>query len=124
MSEIMVKSSKRDNAEIGVECPEVLKSPDLATLIDQIGDSMVFQKAMAQILIDFRSLVRGKMESQTDDSWNYTMDEIQSESYADWVPTQRVRKSKEEKAGEILEGLTPDQIKAALAKAGIDISKL
>jgi len=121
---ILVRSSKRDDAEISVETPEVLKAETLADLVELVGENMVFQKSMAQILIDFRSLVRGKMESQTDNEWNYTLDEIQSESYADWVPTQRQRKSKEEKASETLSKLSPDELKAALAKAGIDLSSL
>jgi len=121
---ILVRSSKRDEAEISVETPEVLKAETLADLVELVGENMVFQKSMAQILIDFRSLVRGKMESQTDNEWNYTLDEIQSESYADWVPTQRQRKSKEEKASETLSKLSPDELKAALAKAGIDLSSL
>lgn len=121
---ILVRSTKRDDSEISVETPEVLKAETLADLVELVGENMVFQKSMAQILIDFRSLVRGKMESQTDDEWNYTLDEIQSESYADWVPTQRQRKSKEEKASETLSKLSPDELKAALAKAGIDLSSL
>jgi len=121
---ILVKSTKRDEAEISVETPDVLKCENLSGLVELVGENMVFQKAMAQILIDFRSLVRGKMESQTDDEWNYTLDEIQSESYADWVPTQRQRKSKEEKASETLGKLSPDELKAALAKAGIDLNSL
>lgn len=121
---ITVKSSKRDESEITVETPDILKAQNLQDLIDIVGEAMVFQKSMAQILIDFRSLVRSKMESQTNDEWNYTLDEIQNESYVDWIPTQRIRKAKEEKASETLSKLSPDELKAALAKAGIDISSL
>jgi len=120
---IQVKSSKRGQ-EIEVNAPEILKKKDLQSVIESLGEDMVYRKVMAQLLIDFRAMVRGKMESQTDDQWNYELDQIAAEDFSDWQPTAQQRKSKEEKAAETLSKLSPDELKAAMAKLGIDPSAL
>lgn len=122
---IAVTSGKeKRNATINVETPEVLRKQNLQELVEVIGEDMAYKKIMAQLVIDFRSMVRGKMESQSDEEWNHDLETLQNESYIDWIPSTQIRKSKEEKASETLSSLSPDQLKAALAKAGIDLDSL
>ena len=47
--------------------------------------------------------------------FTHSDDAILAMDFSDWKPELRVRKSKEERAAEALKGMTPDQIKAALA---------
>lgn len=124
MSEkISIKSNKRE-AEIEVPIPEILQKKDLQELVESLGEEVVFKKVFDQLKIDFRAMVRGKMESQTDEEWNYDLRSIEAEDFSDWMPSSQRRKSKEEKASEYLKKLDPDSLRAALAQAGIDPDQL
>jgi hypothetical protein len=116
----VVSGDDKRAAYVDPNTPDVLKAQSLQELVSALGEEMVMQKIMAQLVIDFRSQVRGKMESydKENESYRYDLDDIESADYADWKPETRQRKTAEEKAAELLANFTPDQIKAALAKAG------
>jgi hypothetical protein len=114
---------------VTVPAPDVLNDPSLQFLLDKLGEQMVLQKVLAQLMIDFRSKIRGMLESETDGAPNYSDEDITAADYSDWAPEHKVRKSKEEKAADALKDLVgdkkdPDSLKAALSKLGIDLSDL
>lgn len=117
-----VVSSSR-NAFIDPATPDILNLETLKDLAEVLGEDLAVKKIQDQLIIDFRSLARGKMESydKENETWRYDLETIESEDYADWKPELRQRKSAEEKAAELFGKLTPDQIKAAMAKAGISL---
>ena len=117
-----VVSSKRD-AYVDASTPDILAIGTIKGLVETLGEELVVSKVQAQLIVDFRAMVRGKMESfdkETED-FRYDLAPIESEDYTDWKPELTVRKSAEEKAADLFGKLTPDQIKAALAKAGITL---
>lgn len=123
MSQISIKSNKRGE-EVTVNCPDILEKETLQELIEVLGESVLFKKVRDQLKIDFRATIRGRMESQTDDEFNYDLNDIKTQDYSDWVPSGQKRKSKEEKASEYLKNLDADALKSALAAAGIDPNSL
>jgi hypothetical protein len=116
MAETIVTKSNKANREVTTAMPSVLQTDKLAVLVNILGEEMVVQKVQAQLTVDFRSLIRSKLES-TDDNGDprYTDEEIANGDYGDWKPEARTRKSAEERAAELLSKLSPDQVKAALA---------
>ncbi len=117
MTEIVTKSNKA-NREIAVDMPEVLVVKTLEEKVAILGSDITIAKIDAQLTVDFRSKVRGLMESQTDDEFTYTDEAIKAMDFDDWKPEGRVRKTPEEKAAELLGKLSPEQIAAAMALAG------
>ena len=115
----VVSGDEKRKAFIDVTKPEVLKAQSLNELVQQLGEDMIMNKVLNQLIIDFRSQVRGKMESfdNENESFRYDLNEIEGADYLEWKPEARQRKSLEEKAAEILAKLSPDQIKAAQALA-------
>lgn len=118
MADTIVTKSNKANREVTTQMPDVLKTDQLTELVNVLGEEMVVSKVQAQLTVDFRSMVRSRLEA-TDDNGDprYTDEEIVNGDYADWKPETRQRKSAEERAAELLSKLTPDQVKAALAIA-------
>ena len=117
MEQIVTKSNKAGR-EVTTNAPEVLKTDALSELVNALGEELVIQKLKAQLMVDFRSMVRGKLESYDDNGDpRYSDEDVAQADYSDWKPETRSRKSAEEKAAELLSKLSPDQIKAALAMA-------
>lgn len=115
----VVSGDDKRAAYVDPGTPDVLKSQTLQDLVATLGEDMVMQKIMAQLIIDFRSQVRGKMESydKENESYRYSLDEIEQADYSEWKPETRQRKTAEERAAELLSKLSPDQVKAAMAMA-------
>ena len=124
MSEKTIETkSNKSGRTVNTNCPDVL-DPEISfsDLVSALGEDLAKNKIQAQLKVDFRSQIRTKLESKDDnDDYRYSEDDIVSEDYSGWVPELRVRKSPEEKAADILGKLSPDEAKAALAKAGIDM---
>lgn len=119
MSEITTKANKVDR-EITVTMPEVLEMTSLTDLATALGEDLAVQTIKAQLTVSFRSHIRTKLESQTDGEITNSDEDIKAMDFSDWKPETRVRKSAEEKAAELLGKLTPEEIKAAMALAGIE----
>lgn len=117
---ITTKSNKADR-EVTVGAPDVLKVTTVADAIAILGEDVALTKIKAQLTIDFRSHIRGKLESMSDDAYNYTDEEIIAADYSDWKPEARTRKSSAEKAAELLGKMSPEELKAAMAAAGIEM---
>lgn len=122
MTEIKVESGKRPANEDGskafvlIPAPAVLEAETLDSLIELVGAEMVFAKAKAQILIDFRSHVRSQMESEVDGDFRTSLEEVQAYDYTDWKPSTRTRKTDLEKAKEVFGKLDPEVARALLAE--------
>jgi hypothetical protein len=122
---IRVVSSAR-LAYLDVDVPTVLGTTELPALIDALGADIVFKKTMDQVTIDFRQLIRGKMESVDKESEmpKYDLTEIAGADYAEWAPELRIRQTPEEKVAKSMGNMSIDQIKAALAASGVNIKEL
>lgn len=120
----------QENREVIVPTPACLEVESLSDLVAAVGEDLVLNKAMAQILIDLRSRVRSmlgakiKDESGAEVDFKFTDDQILAEDWINWIPTLTVRKSEEDKASEILSKFqnNPEQLKAILARAGIKLA--
>lgn len=115
MSQIKVVS-KQAGREVTVEEPAVLGMGTVEDLVEALGEDLVVAKVKAQLKVDFRAVVRRKLE-ETDDNEEFTTSEeaIKSEDWSDWKPTLRVTKTPEEKAREALGNLPPEVREAVLA---------
>ncbi len=102
--------------EIELEKPELLESTDLDNVVNIVGVDLVFQKVMAQLTIDFRSHIRGKLSSKTDDEFTNSDDDIMAMDFSEWKPETRTRMTKEDKAAKALSTLTPEEIASVLAQ--------
>jgi hypothetical protein len=116
---IQVKSNSKERT-IDVPMPAILRAEDLKGLVAIAGDDMVFTKAMAQFVIDFRAKIRAMLESETDGALTHTDEAILALDFTDWKPEGRVRKTAEERARETLAALPPDVAKKILA----DLAKM
>jgi hypothetical protein len=120
MTQIITKSTKTER-EISLTAPKCLQAETLEDLINLIGEELALNKIKSQLTIDFRSHIRSKMESSTDEELNYSDEDITGIDYTDWKPETRTRMSTTEKAAKMLSGMTPDELKAAIAAAGIEL---
>ena len=121
MSSIETKSNK-ENRVVETNAPDVL-DPEISldNMIAALGEDLAKNKIQAQLKVDFRAQIRTKLESKDDNGdFRYSDEDITSVDYSDWTPELRTRKSPEEKAADILGKLSPDQVKAALAAAGME----
>lgn len=110
------KETKIAEREIDLKRPKVLRAKTIAELIKAIGEEMAFNDLMAQVEIKFRSKIRTLIGSKNDNGDWENSDEDVAASYDDtWVPEVRVRQTAEEKIAKLADGMTPDQLKAALA---------
>ncbi len=117
---ILTKSNKADRS-VEVEKPDCLKATDLQGVIELIGEAVTFSKVAAQLTIDFRSHIRSKLESETNEQSNYDDEAIINCDYSDWKPEARTRKSAAEKAKEQLGKLNPSELKALLESMQDDV---
>lgn len=121
MSDLTIlTNSNKAQRSIELPMPEILQAETLQSIVDILGEDLAKAKLLNQLTIDFRSHIRGKLESVTDGVPTYTDEQITQGDYSDWKPEARVRRSAEEKAADVMGKLSIDQIKAAMAKAGID----
>lgn len=118
-NEAIETKSNKTGRTVETQIPDVLKTDKLSALVEALGEEMCVNKIQAQLKVDFRSKVRSMLEAGDLENEDYTYAEadIAGMDFSDWKPETRVRKSAEEKAAELLSKLSPDQIKAALAKA-------
>ena len=114
MADITTNSSKTERS-ITLSEPDVLCAETLEEIVSILGTDVAMNKIKAQLKVDFRSKIRGLLESMTDDELTYSDDEISAMDFSDWKPEGRTRKSAEEKAMETLGKLSPDQLQAVLA---------
>ena len=119
---IITKSNKTDR-EITIVAPNCIQAETLQDLIAIIGDDVALVKIKSQLTIDFRSHIRSKMESETDGELNNSDEDIIGIDYSDWKPETRVRMSAAEKAAKLLSGMKPEDLKVALAAAGIVVEQ-
>lgn len=131
MSESIVTKAKMKDEQGNIieertaetNAPRILQSDvTLQELVEALGEDYVRQKVQAQLIIDFRGKIRTQL-SKLDDNGEYAVDvsEIENEDFSDWTPELKQRKSAEEKAAEVIGKLSEDQLRAALAKQGINL---
>lgn len=119
MPTIITKSNKA-NREIETEAPEILNMTNMSDIVGALGEDLAVRTIQAQLTVSYRSHIRTKLESMTDGEINYTDDVIKEMDFSDWKPEARVRKSSAEKAADLLGKLSPEELKAAFAAAGIE----
>lgn len=117
MSTITTKSSKR-SVEVTTEMPNILTITNLDDLVSIIGAEAVVNKAVAQLTIDFRGVVRAALESESNGEFTNTVEDIAAMDFADWTPNIRQKQSAAEKASKMLSQLTPEM--RALLKAQLE----
>lgn len=114
---ILTKSHEKGyERSIELEKPELLKAANLDEIIEIIGADLAFTKIMSQLVIDFRSHIRTKLASRTDEEFNNTDKALTALDFSEWKPETRTRMTAEEKAAKALSALDPDQIAAVIAK--------
>ncbi len=122
MTTIATKSNaneKLDRQErtIELDCPEVLTMETVEDLVNMLGADVVVHKVKAQLTVDFRSHIRTMLESKDKDGQLINSDEaIKDKDFDQWKPTGRTRKTGEEKAIELMGGMTPEKIASIFAK--------
>lgn len=114
--------SHPEHRKITTIAPACLKAEDLGSLVEIIGEELVLDYAHRQLLISFRSTVRGMLEAKDDNDEIKHPDEYFTspafeEDMADWTPTRRVAKNPVDKVAEALKNLDPEMAAAVLAKA-------
>lgn len=119
---IETKSNKFDRS-VETNTPDILSSDaTLDDIVNALGDELAKNKLQSQLKVDFRSQVRTKLESKDDNGdFRYSDADLTEVDYSDWAPELKQRKSAEEKVADMFSNMTPDQIKAALAKAGKEV---
>ncbi len=116
--------SKKTGREVTIEAPKVLLCESLEQRVELLGTDLVCKKTDDQIKIDLRSHVRSKLESETDGEFNNSDEDILALDLSNWKPELRVRKTAEETAADAMGGLTIEQVVAAMAIAGHDVTGL
>ena len=117
---IITKSNKKNDVnpegrEVETETPELISAETLADAVAVQGEDLCLAQIKAQLTIGFRSHVRGKLESMTDDENTFTVEDILAMDFSDWKPEARTRKTAEEKAAALLSTLDPKTLEAVLA---------
>lgn len=108
---------------VETERPEILRTDvSLQYLVDRLGERHCIKDVQDQEIVKFRSQIRNWL-TQVDDNgdYKYSIEEVQSKQYFDWISEMQQKKSTEEKVAEQMQKMDPDAVKAALAKAGIEI---
>lgn len=120
MSETILTKSNKAGREVEVVKPEVLTLTEVSDFVATLGEELVVKTILSSLTVSFRAHVRGKLESQTDGDFTYEVEDIAQMDFSDWKPESRTRKTAEEKAAELFGKMSPDEIRAALAAAGIE----
>lgn len=114
MIKVVSNAAKR---ELTLDEPAVLTMGTLSELAEALGEDLAVQKIKAQLKVDFRAMVRRKMEEVDDNGEPVNTDEaILAEDYSDWKPSLRIIKTPEERAKEALGNLPPEVREAILAQ--------
>jgi len=118
MSDFIITKSNKAKREISTQKPKVLQVNTLKDLVDIIGEKIAVSKIQAQLTIDFRANIRSMLESGDINKQEFSNSDeyIQSIDFKDWKPETRIRKSKEEKAIELLSKLSPEELKIVLER--------
>ena len=109
---IVTKLSDETRNAISIE----VDFPDsLVGLVELYGEEIIFNRTLAALRIDLQAHVRSRMRATNDDgSFVYKDKEIIT-SAAEWKPSTRKRaKSQEEKAKDILKGLSKEELQKIL----------
>jgi len=114
-------ASHPEHRAITTVAPTCLRSEDLASLVEAIGEELVFDYAMRQLLISFRSSVRSMLEAKDDNDEikfpdEYFSAEATVAELAAWTPTRRVAKDPLEKVKAALGSMAPEEAAAILAQ--------
>jgi hypothetical protein len=120
--------------EVEVQTPECMKIEDLDQLRELVGDQVIVQKFQQQSVIDLRSKVRSQLEAADDNNdpkyddsaiqQGFTGEDGEITPWSEWQPSVRTVMSTEEKLAKAMSGKDPEAVKAALMKAGFDLSSL
>jgi len=123
MSTISTNSNKAGRA-VETNVPNVLSEDlDLTEVINLLGEDVAKARLQAQLTIDFRGKIRGMLEAEADGEAKYSDNEIQDADWSDWVPELRKRKTAADKAAELFAGMSPEEIAALLANAGVSVGE-
>jgi len=122
MTDFITNAEKVDRS-ITLGLPEVMVVETLADLVALVGEDLCLNKVKGALIIMLRSMIRGKLEAKIkDDSGNDTDAFVNSDKDIikawdiKWIPELRVQKSAEEKALDTLQGLSPEEMQAVMAK--------
>lgn len=116
MSMIKIVSNQAER-EITVAEPEVLSLTTVEELVAALGEDLVVNQVKNQLKVSFRAVVRRKLEEKDDNGEFVNSDDVLiAEDFSDWKPTLRVTKTAEEKALDLLGGMSPEAREALLAQ--------
>jgi len=116
MSTITVNANKVSRS-INVNQPACIEAKNLQEVSELLDEDVLYKLVHNGLKVAFRSIIRTKLESLTDDEPTYSDEEILELDFSDWVPEARTRMSAEEKAMKALGSLDPEQLAAVLAAA-------
>lgn len=122
---ITLGDGSTQDRELKHPTPRVLLTENLQELLETLGDDaemIVFKKAVGQLTVDFRAVIRGQMTSVDKETGQFANDDASIlDGLENWVPKLRQVRSREEKIADDLANLTPEQIAEVLAQAGIEM---
>jgi len=118
-----ITNAEKVNRSITLALPSVMETETLADLVALVNEDFCLNKVKGAMIIMLRSIIRGKLEAKVkDEKGNDTEDFVNSDKDilkawdVKWIPELRVQKSAEEKALDTLQGLSPEEMQAVMAK--------
>ena len=110
-----------EHRSVETPAPKCLQAEDLGALVEALGEEMVFDYAMRQLIISFRSSIRSMLDARDDNGEQKYPDEFfASEDFlsqiVEWTPSVRVQKSPVDKVADALKSLDPEQAAQILAQ--------
>jgi len=118
-----ITNAEKVNRSITLTLPSVMETETLADLVALVNEDFCLNKVKGAMIIMLRSIIRGKLEAKVkDEKGNDTEDFVNSDKDilkawdVKWIPELRVQKSAEEKALDTLQGLSPEEMQAVMAK--------
>ena len=119
--------SDPEHRSIETPAPTCLRAEDLGTLVESLGEEMVFDYAMRQLIISYRSMIRGLLEARDDNgevkhSDEYFASDDFTAQNSEWTPTVRVQKSPVDKVADALKALDPEQAAQILAQVQANLA--
>ncbi len=118
-----ITNAEKVNRSITLALPGVMETETLADLVALVNEDFCLNKVKGAMIIMLRSIIRGKLEAKVkDEKGNDTEDFVNSDKDilkawdVKWIPELRVQKTAEEKALDTLQGLSPEEMQAVMAK--------
>ena len=118
-----ITNDEKINRSITLPLPNVMETETLADLVAAVGEDFCLNKVKGAMIIMLRSMIRGKLSAKAKDAEGNDLEDFANSDKditkawdVKWVPELRVQKSAEEKALDTLQGLSPEEMQAVMAK--------